>query len=112
MVAPEAWQVDNLDEEGSDATQEACPICGHERKEVWTAYLSHAVHVARLDDALDDTAKASLMGRVGRCQASLGQYSGAETTHRQVLAFREKSLGQKYPSTLTTMNNLAGVLGR
>ena len=88
------------------------PYGGHERKEVWTAYLSHAVHVAGLDDALDDTAKASLLGRVGRCQASLGQYSAAETTHQQVLAFREKSLGQKYPSTLTTMNNLAGVLGR
>jgi hypothetical protein len=88
------------------------PYGGHERKEVWKAYLSHAVYVAGLDDALDDTAKASLLGRVGRCQASLGQYSAAETTHRQVLAFREKSLGQKYPSTLTTMNNLAGVLGR
>lgn len=31
--------------------------------------------------------------------------------HRQTLATSEKVLGKEHPSTLTTMNNLAGVLG-
>jgi tetratricopeptide (TPR) repeat protein len=30
--------------------------------------------------------------------------------HRQVLGLRETALGKEHPSTLTSMNNLAGVL--
>lgn len=32
--------------------------------------------------------------------------------HRQALALRETVLGKEHPSTLTSMNNLAGVLSR
>ncbi|KAF2193583.1 hypothetical protein K469DRAFT_691135 [Zopfia rhizophila CBS 207.26] len=44
--------------------EELVPYGGHERKEAWTAYLSHAVHMAGLDDALDETAKTSLLDRM------------------------------------------------
>ena len=90
--------------------EELIPYGGHERKEAWTAYLSHAVHVVRLDDTLDETAKASLLDRVGRCQASLGQYSVAETTHRQVLAYRRKNLEEEHGDTLTSMNEVGVAL--
>ena len=90
--------------------KELVPYGGHERKEVWTAYLSHTIHIAGLDDTLDETTKASLLDRVGRCQASLGQYSMAETTHRQVLASRNKSLGKEHGDTLTSMNEVGNAL--
>ncbi|KAF2677749.1 kinesin light chain 1 [Lentithecium fluviatile CBS 122367] len=90
--------------------EDLVPHGGHERKEVWTAYLSHAIYVAGLDDIVDETARASLLNRVGRCQAILGQYSAAEATHRQVLFLTEKVLNPEHPSTLTSMSNLAGVL--
>ncbi|KAH8598500.1 kinesin light chain 1 [Bisporella sp. PMI_857] len=92
--------------------EQLVPYGGHEKKEIWTTYLSHAIHVAGLNGAVSETARASLLDRVGRCQASLGQYSAAETAHRQVLSFREKRLGKKHPSTLVSMSNLAFVLER
>jgi len=52
----------------------------HKRKEIWTTYLSHAIHMAGLDGTVDETARALLLDRVGRCQTSLKQYLAAETT--------------------------------
>jgi len=83
---------------------------GHKRKEIWTTYLSHAIHVAGLDGTVDETARASLLDRVGRCQTSLGQYSAAETTHRQVLSLREKRLGKEHNQTLISMNEVGVAL--
>ena len=90
--------------------KELIPNGGHEKKEVWTAYLSHAIHVTRSDSVLDKTEKAWLLNRVGECQNSLGQYAAAETIHRQALLLREGSLWNEHPDTLTSMNNLADVL--
>ncbi|KAF2806216.1 kinesin light chain 1 [Mytilinidion resinicola] len=86
--------------------EELVPPGGHERKEIWTTYLSHAIYAARPNGTVDETARASLLDRVGRCQTSLGQYSAAETTHREVLLLREKSLGEEHYQTLASMNEV------
>jgi tetratricopeptide (TPR) repeat protein len=90
--------------------EELIPYGGHERQEAWTMYLSHAIHVARSDGTLDETARASLLYRIGRCQASLGQYLAAETTHRQVLSLRKKALGEEHDQTLTSMGEVGAAL--
>jgi tetratricopeptide (TPR) repeat protein len=90
--------------------EELVPYGGHEKKDVWMAYLSHAIHVAGLGSGLDETTRLRLLDRVGRCQASLGQYSTAERTHRQVLLLREKSMGKEDIQTLTSMNELGRAL--
>ncbi|KAL5384077.1 hypothetical protein DPSP01_005552 [Paraphaeosphaeria sporulosa] len=90
--------------------EELLPRGGHVRKEVWTGYLAHAIHVTRPDSVLEETAKASLLDRIGRCQSSLGQYSAAETVHRQALSLRKRKLGDKHTDTLTSMNYLAEAL--
>ena len=41
---------------------------------------------------------------------SRGQKEQAEEMHRQELSLSEMVLGKEYPSTLTSMNNLATVL--
>ncbi|KAF2633271.1 kinesin light chain 1 [Macroventuria anomochaeta] len=92
--------------------EELVPHGGHEKKEVWTTYLSHAIHVAGIDSVVCKATSASLLDRVGRCQASLGQYSAAETMHQQGLSVRERMLGPEHPDTLTSMGNLASVLDR
>jgi tetratricopeptide (TPR) repeat protein len=51
-----------------------------------------------------------LLGRIGRCQAGLGQYSAAETTHRQALVLNEKNLGKEHDQTLISMNNVGVAL--
>ncbi|KAF2621980.1 kinesin light chain 1 [Macroventuria anomochaeta] len=89
--------------------EELVPYGGHEFK-VWTAYLPHAIHVAGMHGIVDEAASAGLLDRVGRCQASFGQYSAAETTHRQALSLREEVLGEKHPDTLMSMNNVATAL--
>ena len=89
---------------------ELVPYGGHETREAWATYLPHATHVAAIYSTLNEIASASLLHRVGRCQASLGQYTIAETTYRQVFFLREKVFGKEHPDTLTSMNSLAGVL--
>jgi hypothetical protein len=41
-----------------------------------------------------------------------GKYKAAEAMNKKTLALREKVLGPEHPDTLTSMSNLAGVLGR
>jgi tetratricopeptide (TPR) repeat protein len=86
------------------------PYGGHERQEVWVPYLSHAIHIAGCEDAVKDTAIASLLERVGQCQTSLGQYAAAEVSHRQASSLMKEMLGFEHPGTLMSMSNLAGVL--
>jgi tetratricopeptide (TPR) repeat protein len=90
--------------------EELVPYGGHEKKEVWTAYLSHAMHVAALDGGLDVTVRSSLLDRVGQCRASLGQYLVAERTHRQALSLREKNLGKEHDHTTRSMNEVGMAL--
>ena len=91
--------------------KEVIPHGGHENKEAWTTYLPHALHVAAHHDTLDEVVRASLLDKVGQCQSTLGQYSAAETTHRQVLLLREKILGKEHDQTLKSMNRVGLALG-
>jgi Tetratricopeptide repeat len=86
------------------------PFGGHERREVWVAYLPHAIHVATLPDLPKTEAWISLLDRIGSCQHSLGQYKAAEGTHRQILGIRRKELGKQHPDTLTSMKKVAQAL--
>jgi tetratricopeptide (TPR) repeat protein len=79
-------------------------------RDVWTAYLPHAVHVAGLPELYETEERASLLHRVGECEKTLGQYGAAEWAYRQVLAREEKVLGNEHSDTLTTRNNLAMIL--
>ncbi|KAF2630919.1 kinesin light chain 1 [Macroventuria anomochaeta] len=107
------WWLDRHDERATwvdtavARLEELVPYGGHENKEVWTMYLSHAVHVAGIHGIVGKAASASLLDRVGQCQASLGQYSAAGIMHQQVLSVRKKVLGPEHPDTLTSMSNLA-----
>tara|TARA_R110002003_G_scaffold2519_7_gene24414 strand:+ start:4162 stop:4356 length:195 start_codon:yes stop_codon:yes gene_type:complete len=52
------------------------------------------------------------MHEVGLVLMNQGGYEAAEAMNRQTLALKETVLGHEHPSTLATMNNLAGVLAR
>jgi tetratricopeptide (TPR) repeat protein len=94
----------------TDRLNDLVPYGGHERKEVWVPYLPHAISIAGCEDAVEEATRASLLGKVGRCQESLGQYASAEASHRQELGLRKRVLGPEHLDTLTSMNNLARVL--
>jgi tetratricopeptide (TPR) repeat protein len=94
----------------ADRLVEVVPHGGHQNKEEWTAYLPHALHVAAYHDTLDEVVRALLLDQIGRCQSTLGQYSAAETTHRQALLLRKKSLGKEHDQTLTSMNQVGVAL--
>ena len=66
--------------------------------------------MAGLYDTADGAANARLVDRTGRCQASLGQFAAAETTHRRALSVRAKMHGPKHAETLTSMNEVAQTL--
>ena len=74
--------------------------------------MPHAIHVAGTHGIVDGVARAALLDRVGRCQASLGQYSAAEKTHQKALSIRDKILGPEDSDTLTSMNEVALALRR
>ncbi|KFY29166.1 hypothetical protein V491_00164 [Pseudogymnoascus sp. VKM F-3775] len=86
----------------------------HDDWTAWTAWtetaygrLEELVPYADLCSTLSETRKASLLDRIGRCQATLGQYAIAEETHRRVLSLRKKNVGIEEASTLTSMNQVA-----
>ncbi|KAH8733178.1 kinesin light chain 1 [Phaeosphaeriaceae sp. PMI808] len=81
--------------------EELVPYGGHERSEVWTPYLLHAMHIAGLD-GIEETTRASLLDR--------GKYEEAEVMNRRELECAKKVLGPEHPDTLTSMGNLALVL--
>jgi tetratricopeptide (TPR) repeat protein len=107
-----AWWLDGHNERVTWSSRavtqliELVPAGGHERKEIWTKYLPHAIYMAGLSDTVDDLTRASLLDRVGHCQLSLGQYSAAETAHRQALLLREKRLGKEHTQTLASTNGV------
>ncbi|KAL5384235.1 hypothetical protein DPSP01_005380 [Paraphaeosphaeria sporulosa] len=92
--------------------EELVPYGGHERREIWMAYLPHALHVVEVEDGLDSATSARLLERIGRCQESSGQYALAELAHRQAWSFRKDLLGLEHFHTLTSVSNLGLVLER
>ncbi|KAH7380407.1 kinesin light chain 1 [Phaeosphaeria sp. MPI-PUGE-AT-0046c] len=86
------------------------PCGGHEKQKVWTKYLPHVIHLTRLDSVMKETAKAVLLHRLGRCQNSLGHYSSAEATFRQLMLLRQRELGSDHADTMTSMTDLATTL--
>lgn len=89
-----------------DRLKELVPYGGYEGRSKWISYLPHAIHVADLRSTLSETKRAKLLDRIGRCQATLGQYAAAEETHRRVLSLRGKNLGNEDASTLTSMSEV------
>jgi tetratricopeptide (TPR) repeat protein len=89
---------------------EVVPYGGHERREVWTAYLPHALHVAELTEVYEVEGRVLLLDRLGCCEQSLGRYNSAEAAHRKALERREGLLEKEHPHTLTSMNNVARAL--
>ncbi|KAF1940357.1 kinesin light chain [Clathrospora elynae] len=90
---------------------ELVPLGDHSTIETWTACMPHARHVASVPEMYEAEARMRLLDRIGQCEQTLGQYKAAEETHRQLLERRDRVLGKKHPSTLTSMSNLALVLG-
>ncbi|KAF2679255.1 hypothetical protein K458DRAFT_277187, partial [Lentithecium fluviatile CBS 122367] len=89
---------------------EVVPYGGHERKEVWTAYLPHAMHVVELSEVHEAEGRVSLLDRLGCCEQSLGRYNSADAAYRKVLERRERLLGKEHPDTLTSMGHVAAAL--
>ncbi|MCJ1449249.1 MAG: hypothetical protein MMC23_009769, partial [Stictis urceolatum] len=112
------WWLEERGEMTSWATKaqirlkEVLPYGGHEERDIWTNYISHALFLAGPQNRLDKTAQASLLGRVGSCQSTLGQYLMAEPTYRRALRLDIELLGERHPDTLNSMDNLASVLFR
>jgi tetratricopeptide (TPR) repeat protein len=82
------------------------PPGGYEQMKVWMRYLPHAQRAARPDGTLNESARLSLLDRVGRCQTSLGHFKTAENTQRYVLSCRKKTLGEEHNETLSSMHEL------
>jgi hypothetical protein len=89
---------------------EVVPLGGHDKREVWTAYLPHAIHAVGLPEMYEAEARISLLDRIGRCEQTLGRYKAAEWAHRQLLERRERVLGKEHLDTLTSINNIARAL--
>ena len=77
------------------------------KREAWTAYLPHAIHIVDLPEVREAKAGMSLLDRIGCCEQTLERYKAAEWAHQQLLERREKVLGNEHPDTLASMNNLA-----
>ncbi|KAK5203069.1 hypothetical protein LTR41_011191 [Exophiala xenobiotica] len=89
------------------------PFPEHENKEVCRPYLPHALSVVSFHEYdFREQAGIDLLFNIAATHALLGKYREAELTYRQTLDLKNKVLGEKHPSTLGSMNNLAVVLGQ
>jgi tetratricopeptide (TPR) repeat protein len=110
------WWLEGHDERASwtgtaaARVEELVPYGGHERKEVMGVHLPHGMYVAGLVEIIDGTTSASFLERLGRFEESVGRYAPAEASHRKLSSLR--TVGLEHPDTLTSMSNLALVLGR
>jgi tetratricopeptide (TPR) repeat protein len=84
----------------------------HDTREVWIAYLPHAMHIADLAELYESEGRMLLLERIGRCELMLGRYKIAEQAYRQVVERRKGVLGEEHPDMLTSMNNLAQALSK
>ncbi|RDW57821.1 hypothetical protein BP5796_12622 [Coleophoma crateriformis] len=88
------------------------PSGGHEEWETWITYLPHGLQVARSNDLSADGNQEIhiLLDRIGDCQSSIGQYTAAVETHRQVLELRTEAMGTEHEDTITSMNSIGSNL--
>ncbi|KAK1656993.1 hypothetical protein BDP55DRAFT_43077 [Colletotrichum godetiae] len=91
---------------------ERFPWPKHDNRKVWMAYLPHAQAALQVENwCTNDELLCDLLCSIGESNNLLGKYAEAEQIHRQTLELREKVLGPENPDTLTSMDNLAVVLG-
>jgi tetratricopeptide (TPR) repeat protein len=89
---------------------EVVPFGDYDKREIWMAYLPHAIHVVDLPELCEAKGRLRLLSRIGSCEHMLGRYKAAEWTYQQLLKQREKMLGKEHPHTLASMGNLAQAL--
>ena len=92
---------------------EVFPNSRHENRNVWRAYLPHASYALLSPDVGQNKEhRVELLEKVGMCLLSDGRYSEAESHLLEVTEIRQRVLGVEHPDTLTSVSNLASVLGR
>ncbi|KAF2442542.1 kinesin light chain 1 [Karstenula rhodostoma CBS 690.94] len=90
--------------------KELLPFGGHEGRVIWTTYLPHAIHVVGLEGARSSPTGAALLGYIGRCQQSSGQYTAAVVAYREAWSLMKNMLGHDHPDTLISASNLGSTL--
>ena len=89
---------------------EVVPFGGHDKREVWPAYLPHAIYIVCLPEVYEVEARMSLLNQIGCCEQTLGRYKAAERAHQQLIERQKKVLGKEHPEMLKSMNNLEQAL--
>ena len=64
----------------------------------------------RARDALPERGPSALLNAVALLLKQQGELAEAEPLYREALAARREALGERHPSTLTSLNNLAALL--
>ncbi|KKA23726.1 kinesin light chain 1, partial [Rasamsonia emersonii CBS 393.64] len=86
---------------------EVFPSNDHTNRDLWRAYLPHALYVVRSDLGDEVPEKLSLLEKLGLCLLSDGRYNDAEMSFVHVTETRKRVLGEEDLSTLVSMANLA-----
>ncbi|KAF1931353.1 HET-domain-containing protein [Didymella exigua CBS 183.55] len=86
------------------------PNSDHSNRSKWRRLLPHAQCALSHSGKNDNEERSNLAENCAMALSSDGQDKGAEELHMQVMETRRIVLGREHPSTLASMNNLAGVL--
>lgn len=89
---------------------EVVPFGDREKREIWTAYLPHGIHVVNLPETYNREDRILLLDRIGHCERELGDFKVMEWAFEQVLKERENSMGREHLETLTSKERLAMAL--
>lgn len=86
---------------------EVFPSSDHTDRDLWRAYLPHALYVVRSGLGDEVAEQLSLLEKLGFCLLSEGRYKDAEMSFVHVTEARKRVLGEQHLSTLVSMANLA-----
>lgn len=92
----------------------AFPEGTDENREIWMAYLPHAITILGSDrlPANENTARASLLCNVSEALEQKGEYYSAETMAQKSVDLRKNVLGEKSLETLDSLSRLGTMLWR
>ncbi|GIJ83106.1 hypothetical protein Asppvi_001624 [Aspergillus pseudoviridinutans] len=94
--------------QAADRFNEVFPDSDHANRQLWREYLPHALTLLREREFKRQQQQyLRLIENMGQCLCSDGRFNEAELIFREITAIQRTKNGDRHPSTLSSMANLA-----
>lgn len=89
---------------------EVLPSSDYDKREVWTTYLPHVIHIIALAEFYGAEGRMWLLNQTRHSEQALGRYKATEWAYQQLVEKTERLLKKNHVNPLTSISNLAEAL--